>query len=433
MTPADLTQDSDVLDTWFSSWLWPISVFDGIRNPNNPDIKYYYPTKALVTAPEILFFWVARMVMAGYEYMGEKPFDAVYLTGIVRDKQGRKMSKSLGNSPDPIDLIEQYGADGVRVGMLLSSPAGNDLLFEEDLCKQGSFFANKVWNAMRLVKMWQVDDSIAQPEYAEKAIAWFGSRLNQATAELNDSFDKYRMSECLMTVYRLVWDDFCAWYLEMVKPDYSQPMDAKTYEQTLSYFEELLKFMHPFMPFITEEIWHLLRDREENETIMFAKWPEGGNADENVLQGFTYFESALTAIRTLRKEQSIPQKEALELFVLPGTNHRADMDGLLSRMGNLSLIKEVDAEVADAFSFHIGATTYYVPVSGFINVEEEIARLEKEITYQQGFKDSVLKKLGNERFVSSAPPAVVENERKKLADAEGKINAILERVQSLKK
>ena len=433
MTPADLTQDSDVLDTWFSSWLWPISVFDGIRNPKNPDINYYYPTKALVTAPEILFFWVARMVMAGYEYMGEKPFDAVYLTGIVRDKQGRKMSKSLGNSPDPIDLIEQYGADGVRVGMLLSSPAGNDLLFEEDLCKQGSFFANKVWNAMRLVKMWQVDDSIAQPEYAEKAIAWFGSRLNQATAELNDSFDKYRMSECLMTVYRLVWDDFCAWYLEMVKPDYSQPMDAKTYEQTLSYFEELLKFMHPFMPFITEEIWHLLRNREENETIMFAKWPEGGNADENVLQGFTYFESALTAIRTLRKEQSIPQKEALELFVLPGTNHRADMDGLLSRMGNLSLIKEVDAEVADAFSFHIGATTYYVPVSGFINVEEEIARLEKEITYQQGFKDSVLKKLGNERFVSSAPPAVVENERKKLADAEGKINAILERVQSLKK
>lgn len=433
ITAADLTQDPDVLDTWFSSWLWPISVFDGIRNPDNADIKYFYPTKVLVTAPEILFFWVARMVMAGYEYMDEKPFDAVYLTGIVRDKQGRKMSKSLGNSPDPLDLIAQYGADGVRVGMLLSSPAGNDLLFDEDLCKQGSFFANKVWNAMRLVKMWQVDHEIGMPDYAEKATEWFQSRMNQATVELNDSFEKYRLSESLMTVYRLVWDDFCSWYLEMVKPDYGQPMDAKTYELTLGFFEELLKFMHPFMPFITEEIWHLLREREENSTLMLAGWPAGGIVKEDAFAGFAHFENVLSAIRTMRKEQNIPQKEPLELFVLAGANHRADMDGLLGRMGNLSVIKPVEAEIEGAFSFQVGATTYYVPVEGFIDVEEEINRLQKDLEYQRGFLNSVMKKLGNERFVGSAPQVVVDAERKKQADAEAKIAAITERLQSLQK
>jgi valyl-tRNA synthetase len=433
VSASDLTQDPDVLDTWFSSWLWPISVFDGIRNPDNEDFNYFYPTKVLVTAPEILFFWVARMIMAGYEYVEKKPFDAVYLTGIVRDKQGRKMSKSLGNSPDPIELMEKYGADGVRVGMLLSSPAGNDLLFDEDLCKQGSFFSNKIWNAMRLVKMWEVDENIDQPENATKAIHWFESRFNEALTELNKSFDKYRMSEALMNVYRLTWDDFCSWYLEAVKPEYGKPMDAKTYQQTLLFFEGLLKVLHPFIPFITEEIWHLLCDRKGDDTIMFKQWPQGGKIDEQAISGFAYLEEAITAIRTLRKEKNIAQKEVLELFVLPGNNHRTDMDALLKHMGNISVIHAVDAEIADAFSFQVGATTYYVPASGLIDVEEEIARIEKELSYQQGFLQSVSKKLGNERFVQNAPPIVVENERKKLADAQSKIDALQERLNSLRK
>lgn len=433
ITAADLSQDPDVLDTWFSSWLWPISVFDGIREPDNEDLNYFYPTKALVTAPEILFFWVARMIMAGYEYEGKKPFDAVYLTGIVRDKQGRKMSKSLGNSPDPLDLIANYGADGVRVGMLLSSPAGNDLLFDEDLCKQGSFFANKVWNAMRLVKMWQPDADIAQPKHAENAIFWFESRLNEALRDLEDSFDKYRMSESLMTVYKLVWDDFCSWFLEAIKPDYGSPIDAKTYAQTLLFFEELLKVMHPFMPFITEEIWNLLRDRAEGETIMFEAWPKGGAVNQEALTGFAYLEEAVSAIRTLRKEKNISPKEALHLSVLPGSNYRPDMDALLVRMANLSEIVQVTTEVSDAFTLHVGATTYFIPASGLINVEEEVARIEKELHYQQGFLQSVRKKLGNERFVQNAPPAVVDAERKKLADAEAKIKAFTDALAALKK
>ena len=430
--PEELKQDPDVLDTWFSSWLWPISVFDGIRNPNNEDLNYFYPTKVLVTAPEILFFWVARMIMAGYEYEGKKPFDAVYLTGIVRDKQGRKMSKSLGNSPDPLDLIATYGADGVRVGMLLSSPAGNDLLFDEDLCKQGSFFANKVWNAMRLVKMWEVDKEAAQPEHAAKAIHWFESRLNEALSTLDSSFDKYRMSESLMTVYKLVWDDFCSWYLEAVKPDYGAPIDGTTYEQTVSFFESLLKLMHPFMPFITEEIWHVLRDRKDGETIMFEPWPNAGKVDQDALAGFAYLEEAITAIRTIRKEKNINPKEALELKVLVGTNYRSDMDALLCRMANISSVEAVTNELSDAFSFHVGATTYYIPSGGLVNVEEEIDRMEKELEYQKGFLLSVSKKLSNERFVQNAPPAVVDIERKKQADAEAKIATLTERLASMK-
>jgi valyl-tRNA synthetase len=431
LVETDLSQDPDVLDTWFSSWLWPISVFDGIRHPDNNELTYYYPTKALVTAPEILFFWVARMVMAGYEYTGKKPFEAVYLTGIVRDKQGRKMSKSLGNSPDPLHLIEKYGADGVRVGMLLSSPAGNDLLFDEDLCKQGSFFANKVWNAMRLVKMWQVDEATPQPEYAQLAGKWFASRLSQATTELNDSLDKYRMSEALMTVYRLVWDDFCSWYLEMVKPDYGMPIDAATYNQTLSFFEDLLVCMHPFMPFITEEIWHVLRERSEGATIMFEKWISSRESSDEILGQFAFFEESLTALRTLRKEKNIAQREPIEAFVVAGANYTSAFEGLLKRMGNLSSLQSINAEVAGAQSFRVGATVYYVPLSGQVNVEEEVSRLQKELEYNQGFLNSVLSKLANERFVNSAPAAVVEVERKKQADAEAKIVAITERLKAL--
>lgn len=432
LSATDLKQDADVLDTWFSSWLWPISVFDGIRNPNNEELNYFYPTKVLVTAPEILFFWVARMIMAGYEYQGQKPFDAVYLTGIVRDKQGRKMSKSLGNSPDPLDLIASYGADGVRVGMLLSSPAGNDLLFDEDLCKQGSFFANKVWNAMRLVKMWEVDENAAQPEHAATAIKWFENRLNQALISLEDSFDKYRMSESLMTVYKLVWDDFCSWFLEAIKPDYGTPIDGVTYTRTIAFFEDLLKVMHPFMPFITEEIWHLLRERNQGQTIMFEPWPIGGAVDEDILQGFAYLEEAIMAIRTLRKEKNINLKEKLALFVLKGSNYRSDMDALLCRLGHTQPIEVISKELDDAFSFRVGATVYFIPAQGLINVEEEIARLEKELEYQKGFLNAVSKKLSNERFVQNAPEAVVAIERKKQADAEAKVSAISEQLQKLK-
>ncbi len=434
LTAANLKQDPDVLDTWFSSWLWPLAVFDGIRNPeNNPELDYYYPTKVLVTAPEILFFWVARMIIAGYEYKDEKPFDAVYLTGIVRDKQGRKMSKSLGNSPDPIKLINQYGADGVRVGMLLSSPAGNDLLFDEDLCKQGSFFANKIWNAMRLVKGWEVDQKASQPDYAKQAVLWFENKLNVAVAELDDSFEKYRMSEALMTVYRLIWDDFCSWYLEMVKPAFGQKIDPKTQEQTIAIFEELLKLVHPFMPFISEEIWHLIRERDVKETIMFETWPKAGDVDEDVLESFKYLETAVTGIRTIRKEKNISFKDQVELFINPGPNHRTDVDSLIIKLGNISKLTVVDAEVADAFSFAIGSTVGFIPSAGLINVEEEIAKLTKDLDYQKGFLSSVMKKLGNERFVSSAPPAVVEAENKKRTDAEAKIASITEQLSALKK
>ncbi len=430
---ADLRQDQDVLDTWFSSWLWPLSVFDGIRNPkNNAELDYYYPTKTLVTAPEILFFWVARMIMVGYEYRGEKPFDAVYLTGIVRDKQGRKMSKSLGNSPDPLDLIKQYGADGVRVGMLFSSPAGNDLLYDEDLIKQGSFFANKVWNAMRLITGWQVDESATQPEYAAKASEWFASRKNQAVAELNDSFEKYRMSEALMTVYKLIWDDYCSWYLEMIKPPFGEQIDPKTKEQAFRFFEDLLILVHPFMPFITEEIWHNLREREKNSTIMFEKWPAVGAVNAPILEGFAYMESAVSGIRTIRKDKNISFKESVKLYLNPGPNYRSDFDALIQKLGNLESIETVQTEVAGAFAFAIGATVGYIPAAGLLNVDQEIAKLEKELDYQNGFLSSVMKKLGNERFMANAAPAVVESENKKRADAEAKIESIKEQLRALK-
>jgi valyl-tRNA synthetase len=431
LAASDLHQDEDVLDTWFSSWLWPLAVFDGINHPGNKEVSYYYPTKALVTAPEILFFWVARMIIAGYEYAGQKPFDAVYLTGIVRDKQGRKMSKSLGNSPDPIDLIHQYGADGVRVGMLMSSPAGNDLLFDEDLCKQGSFFANKVWNASRLVQGWTVDASLVQPEYASVAVKWFESRLNAAIADLNDSFDKYRMSEALMTVYKLVWDDFCSWYLEMVKPGFQQPMDELTHQATLSFFEGLLKLMHPFMPFLTEEIWHGLRPRKEGATIMFDRWPDAGATNTEITEGFRLFEEVITAIRTIRKEKNIPQKETIELLVLAGDGYRSDFNSLILKLANATSLTLVKEEIAGALSFHAGASVYYIPVAGHIDVAAETERIQKEITYQQGFLDMVMKKLGNEKFMGSAPPAIIESEQRKRSDAESKIAALTEQLRAL--
>lgn len=431
LSEADLRQDEDVLDTWFSSWLWPLSVFNGINKPGNPEVNYYYPTKALVTAPEILFFWVARMIIIGYEYAGQKPFDAVYLTGIVRDKQGRKMSKSLGNSPDPIDLINKYGADGVRVGMLLSSPAGNDLLFDEDYCKQGSFFANKVFNAMKLVKGWQRAD-MPQPETAKIAIRWFENRMSEALVDLNDSFEKYRMSEALMTVYKLVWDDFCSWYLEMVKPAYGQPIDSQTLEKTIELFEELLKLMHPFMPFLTEEIWHILRKRAAGSTIMFENWPESKTAEKAILNKFKYFEEVMGGIRTIRKEKNIPQKEALEIYVLEGHNHDETFLPLVQKLGNVSTIVPTSTEVSGAFSFTVGGTVFYVPAGDVVNAAEEIERLQKELAYQQGFLESVMKKLGNERFVQNAPPAVLENEQKKRGDAEAKIATLQEQITSLK-
>ena len=432
LSSSDLKRDPDVLDTWFSSWLWPISVFDGIRNPDNADINYYYPTKVLVTAPEILFFWVARMIIVGYEYRNEKPFDSVYLTGIVRDKQGRKMSKSLGNSPDPIELIEKYGADGVRVGMLLSSPAGNDLLFDEDLCKQGSFFANKMWNAMRLVKGWQINEGIDQPESTKQAAKWFKNRLNQAIEELNDSFSKYRMSEAIMVVYKLIWDDFCSWYLELIKPPYGEGIDKYTYDQAIAFFEDLTTLAHPFMPFITEEIWHILKERAEGETIMYKNWPKSGKVDSDVLEGFKYLEEAVTGIRTIRKEKNIPNKESIKLLVHPGPNHRTDFDSLIVKLGNVSTIDTVAEDVEDAFSFHVNATTFFIPASGLINIEEEIARLEKDLAYQKGFLIGVDKKLSNERFVNNAPEQVIAMEKKKKADAEAKIAKISEQLNSLK-
>ena len=427
----DLRQDDDCLDTWFSSWLWPISLFDGINNPGNEEIKYYYPTADLVTGPDIIFFWVARMIMAGYEYMGDMPFKNVYFTGIVRDKIGRKMSKSLGNSPDPLDLIDKYGADGVRMGMMLSAPAGNDILFDDALCEQGRNFNNKIWNAFRLVKGWEVAD-IEQPEYARLATEWFDAMLTKTAAEVDDLFGKYRLSEALMAVYKLFWDEFSSWYLEMVKPAYGQPIDKATYEKALGFFDTLLKLLHPFMPFITEELWQHIYDRKEGESIMTQILNVAGNYDETIIAQFEAVKEVIGGIRTIRLQKNIAQKEALTLEVV-GESPVSKYNAVIAKLCNLSAINAVAAKAEGAAAFMVGTTEYAVPLGNLINVEEELKKLEADLKYQEGFLQSVLKKLSNEKFVSKAPANVIEMERKKQADAETKIAALKESIAALKK
>jgi valyl-tRNA synthetase len=434
---ADVKQDEDVVDTWFSSWLWPITVFDPkvIKNGKanaNADLKYYYPTNDLVTAPEILFFWVARMIIAGYEYLGDKPFSNVYLTGIVRDKQGRKMSKSLGNSPDPLDLIDKYGADGVRVGMLLCSPAGNDLPFDESLCEQGRNFANKIWNAFRLVKGWSVDNSVEQPEAAKSAIEWFGAKFNEQLAIINDHYAKFRLSDALMATYKLVWDDFCAWYLEMVKPEFVDgkplPVDGKTLLATTEFFEKILKVLHPFMPFITEELYHHLSERREKDAIIVAPWPAAEKADTAFIERFAIAIEAVTQVRNIRSQKGISPKEKVGLNVKTATPDQS-FDAVIRKLGGISEIEYVNEKPASAIGFIIKANEYFVPVT--INVAEEKARLAKELEYNKGFLVSVQKKLANEKFVQNAKPELIENERRKQADAESKIKAIEEQLANL--
>ena len=427
----DLRQEDDCLDTWFSSWLWPISLFDGINNPGNEEIKYYYPTADLVTGPDIIFFWVARMIMAGYEYMGDMPFRNVYFTGIVRDKIGRKMSKSLGNSPDPLELIEQFGADGVRMGMMLAAPAGNDILFDEALCEQGRNFNNKIWNAFRLVKGWQVAD-IEQPEYAKLATEWFDSMLAKTAEEVNDLFGKYRLSEALMAVYKLFWDEFSSWYLEMVKPAYGQPIDKVTYEKTLAFFETLLKLLHPFMPFITEELWQHIYDRQPGESIMTQTLVKDMPYNEALIAQFEAVKEVISGIRTIRLQKNIAQKEALALEVT-GENPVAGFGSVIAKLCNLSEIKQVETKSEGAAAFMVGTTEYAVPLGNLINVEEELKKLETDLKYQEGFLQSVMKKLSNEKFVSKAPANVIEMERKKQADAETKIAALKESIAALKR
>jgi valyl-tRNA synthetase len=432
LTIEDLTQDEDVLDTWFSSWLWPISVFDGFKDPNNDDINYYYPTNDLVTAPEILFFWVARMIMAGHEFRGELPFRNVYLTGIVRDKLGRKMSKSLGNSPDPLKLIEKYGADGVRVGMLLSSPAGNDLMFDESHCEQGRNFFNKVWNAFRLVKGWQVDDSLENPN--KVAIAWFRSRFSQALAEIENNFSQYRISEALMATYKLVWDDFCAWYLEMIKPAYEHPIDRETYENTIAFFENVLKILHPFMPFITEELWHdeLFGERTEVDCCIVAPMPEIEQINAQLLEETEIVKQAITDIRNTRNTKQISPKEALALSVKAnsGINYN-QYKGIISKLGNITEFNIVDEKVSGAVSFMVSKDEFYIPLTNNIDPAAETERLNKEKEYLHGFLRSVEAKLSNERFMKNAKPEIIENELKKKADAETKLKIIHDNLASL--
>ena len=427
----DLRQDEDCLDTWFSSWLWPISLFDGINHPNNEEINYYYPTSDLVTGPDIIFFWVARMIMAGYEYKGDMPFRNVYFTGIVRDKIGRKMSKSLGNSPDPLELIEKYGADGVRMGMMLSAPAGNDILFDDALCEQGRNFNNKIWNAFRLVKGWEVADS-EQPEYARLATEWFESMLVKTADEVADLFGKYRLSEALMAVYKLFWDEFSSWYLEMVKPAYGQPIDRSTYEKTLGFFDNLLKLLHPFMPFITEELWQHIYDRQPGESLMVQQLNITATCNDTIINDFETVKEVISGIRTIRLQKNIAQKEALELQVV-GSNPVAAFVPVIEKLCNLSAISTVESKAEGSASFMVGTTEYAVPLGNLINVEEELKKLEADLRYQEGFLQSVLKKLSNEKFVSKAPANVIEMERKKQADAESKIASLKESIAALKK
>ena len=434
LTAADLRQDEDALDTWFSSWLWPISLFDGIMNPDNEEFQYYYPTSDLVTGPDIIFFWVARMIMAGYEFTGKMPFKNVYFTGIVRDKLGRKMSKSLGNSPDPLDLIDRFGADGVRMGMMLAAPAGNDILFDEALCEQGRNFCNKIWNAFRLVQGWQVDADAVQPETARLAVEWFSAKLRQSAAEMADLYSKYRLSEALMEVYHLFWDEFSSWFLEMVKPAYGSPIDGKTYAAVLEAFNHLLHLLHPFMPFITEELWQHLTDRKPGESIMISPQTIAApqSADETILAQVEHMKNVVAGGRAIRNTKNISPRELLGLQVI-GTDPIATYDCLITKMANVSGVEVIATKGDGVSSFMVGTTEYAVPLGGLIDVEAELAKAEAELKHLEGFLVGVKKKLSNERFVSNAPAAVVELERKKQSDAESKIATLKETIESLKK
>ncbi|MDT8412874.1 MAG: valine--tRNA ligase [Vicingaceae bacterium] len=431
LTENDLIQDEDVLDTWFSSWLWPISVFDGFEE-NSPDFDYYYPTNVLVTGWDIIFFWVARMVFAGYEFKNEKPFKDVYFTGMVRDKQRRKMSKSLGNSPDALELIDKYGADGVRFGMLSCAAAGNDLLFDEALCEQGSKFSTKMWNAFRLVKGWEVDNTLEQPESAKIAIAWFESKMNETLETINDNFSKYRLSDALMSTYKLIWNDFCSWYLESVKPDYQQPIDAATLKVTITYFEQLLKMLHPFMPFVTEELWQNLEERKDGDTIMLLAFPQAGVVNKKLLQEFDYTTNVITEIRNFRKTKNIANKDQLELMVKKNEAINVVLDTIISKLTNLSKLEYVDNKMEGAYSFVVKSNEYFIPLAGNIDVDAELEKIKTELEYAKGLLTIVDKKLANEKFVNGAPAQVVAAEKKKKTDAEAKIKVLEEQLMSLK-
>ena len=432
LTIKDLKQDEDALDTWFSSWLWPMSVFDGIRNPENEEIKYYYPTNDLVTGPDILFFWVARMIVAGYEYKDEKPFQNVYLTGLVRDKQRRKMSKSLGNSPDALKLIEDYGADGVRVGLLLSSAAGNDLMFEEDLCQQGKGFANKIWNAFRLIKGWEVDASLPQPETSNIGLVWYEAKFQKTLAEIEDHFSKYRLSDALMAIYKLINDDFSSWLLEIVKPAYQQPIDKKTFDAIIEVLENNLKVLHPFMPFLTEEIWQYIADRTPEEALIIAKYPILKDSDAKIIENFEFATGVISGIRTIRKDKNISFKDAVELFVIDNDNNSKEFDTVIKKLTNTSIIKIVTEKVEGA-SFRVKSNEYFVPISNEnIDVEAEVKKLEAELKRAEGFLFGISKKLSNERFVANAPAQVITVERKKEADTVAKIETIKSSLKALK-
>ncbi len=431
LTIENLTQDADALDTWFSSWLWPMAVFGGILDPENEDYKYYYPTNDLVTGPDILFFWVARMIIAGYEYAGDKPFTNVYLTGLVRDKQGRKMSKSLGNSPEPLELIDRFGADGVRVGLLLSASAGNDILFDEELCNQGKAFSTKIWNAFKLIKGWEVAD-IAQPESSKVAIEWYEAKLQQTLLEIEDSFDKYRISDALMSIYKLVWDDFCSWFLEMIKPAYQQPIDKVTFEKAIEMLENNLKLLHPFMPFLTEEIWQNITNRTPEQALIIAEWPKAKAFDEKIIQDFDFATEVISGIRTVRKDKNIPFKDTIELKVVNAEKASTYFDAVIAKLGNVSSLDYVAEKVNGALSYRVKSNEYFIPITGNIDVASEVAKLTEELDYTKGFLKSVQVKLSNEKFVANAKPEIIANERKKEADALAKIATIEQSLAGLK-
>ena len=432
LTIENLTQDKDALDTWFSSWLWPMSVFGGIMDPESEDFKYYYPTNDLVTGPDILFFWVARMIIAGYEYTGKKPFTNVYLTGLVRDKQRRKMSKSLGNSPDPLDLIDKFGADGVRVGLLLSASAGNDIMFDEELCNQGKAFTNKIWNALKLIKGWEVSATIAQPESSKVAIEWYEAKLQQTLVEIEDNFEKYRISDALMGIYKLVWDDFCSWFLEMIKPAYQAPIDKITFDKAIEMLESNLKLLHPFMPFLTEEIWHYTAERTPEQALIISTWPTLKTFNSNLISEFENTMEVISGIRTIRKDKNIPFKDSIEFKVVNNDNVSNHFDSVITKLGNISSLEYVTEKVDGALSFRVKSNEYFIPISGNINVEEEVTKLTEELKYIQGFLKSVQAKLSNEKFVNGAPEKVLANEKQKEADALAKIATIEQSLASLK-
>ena len=429
---SDLKQDADALDTWFSSWLWPMAVFGGILNPENEEFKYYYPTNDLVTGPDILFFWVARMIIAGYEYAGEKPFSNVYLTGLVRDKQRRKMSKSLGNSPEPLELIEKFGADGVRVGLLLSASAGNDIMFDEELCNQGKAFSNKIWNAFKLIKGWEVSSSIPQPESSKVAIEWYETKLQRTLTEIEENFDKYRISDALMAIYKLVWDDFCSWFLEMIKPAYQQPIDQVTFEKAIEMLENNLKLLHPFMPFLTEEIWQHIADRTTEQAIIVSEWPKAKSFDEKLISNFDFTIEVISGIRTIRKDKNIPFKDAIDLKVVNNEKTSTHFDSVICKLGNITNLEYVSDKVDGALSYRVKSNEYFIPITGAIDVAAEINKLSEELNYTKGFLKSVEAKLSNEKFVNGAPEKVLEIERKKQADALAKIATIEQSIAGLK-